>query len=306
MEPVSMTIAGLSGTQRLDRALRDRFPDWGRKAVGQAIYVGKVWVNGRQVWLSSWEVRNGDHIEVRDPPPARASAAGEGPALFDPAWLIADDGDLIAINKPSGLLSEPTRWGAGANLRDLAQAYLGDVILFHRLDRDTSGVLLLTRPGKVNRWLAAAFQQRTVQKEYVALVRAPVQLEAEGTLRCLLAPDEQRMDRMAVVERGGKHAVTRYRLGARFETELGALQSIHLWPETGRTHQLRIQLAHAGAPILGDVLYGSAATAPRLMLHASRISVPARPEQAGLPAAPARTFEAPLPVDFPAPSIRST
>lgn len=300
MDVLSFTVSGLDAPQRLDRALRGRFPAFGRKAIGQAIYSGRVWINGRQVWLSSWEVRNGDCVEVRDPPPPRP-AESEGPSVFDPAWLIADEGDLIAVNKPSGLLSEPTRWGKGANLRDLAQAHLGDVILFHRLDRDTSGVLLLTRPGKVNRWLAAAFQKREVRKEYVALVRAPVPLPDEGTFRTFLAPDERRMDRMVTVQHGGQLAVTRYRLGARSRTQSGDVQLICLYPETGRTHQLRVQLAHAGAPILGDILYGSAATAPRLMLHAWRITVPARAELPTLAGAPERTFVAPVPEGFPDP-----
>jgi len=298
MDSLTFTVSGLNAQQRLDRVVRDRFPALGRKAIGQAIYSGRVWVNGRQVWLSSWEVRNGDRVEVRDPPPPRP-AETDGPSVFDPAWLIADEGDLIVVNKPSGLLSEPTRWGKGANLRDLAQAYLGDVILFHRLDRDTSGVLLLTRPGRVNRWLAAAFQKRQVHKEYVALVRAPAPLPDEGTFRTLLAPDEQRMDRMVTVQHGGQLAVTHYRLGACSHLPSGDVQLVYLYPETGRTHQLRVQLAHAGAPILGDILYGSAAAAPRLMLHAWRITVPARAELPTLPGAPERTFLAPLPAGFP-------
>ncbi|MGL4650548.1 MAG: RluA family pseudouridine synthase, partial [Caldilineaceae bacterium] len=282
---------------RLDRALRDQFPAWGRKAVGQAIYQGQVWVNGKQIWLSSWEVRNGDRVELRMAPPP-ASVPDDGPRTFDPAWLIADDGDLLAVHKPSGLLSEATRWGKGANLRDLAQAHFGDVILFHRLDRDTSGVLLLTRPGKVNKWLAAAFQSRQVQKQYLALVRAPAPLQAEGTLHHFLAPDEKRMDKMAVVAKGGQHAVTRFALGSVLTGEPSDMQQVSLWPETGRTHQLRVQLAHVGAPILGDILYGNPADAPRLMLHAWRIALPERSATHGLEAAPARAFEALLPPDF--------
>jgi RluA family pseudouridine synthase len=297
MEPLTLTLTGLAAPQRLDRALRDQFPGWGRKAVGQAIYQGQVWVNGKQVWLSSWEVKNGDRVELRSALPP-APAQDDGPTAFDPAWLIADDGDLIAVHKPSGLLSEATRWGTGANLRDLAQAHFGDVILFHRLDRDTSGVLLLTRPGKVNKWLAAAFQARKVQKHYLALVRAPAPLANEGLLHHYLAPDPKRMDRMVVVERGGQHALTRFRLGERFEGALGAVQQVLLWPETGRTHQLRVQLAHTGAPILGDILYGDPATAPRLMLHAWQITLPERAATPSLAAAPARTFTAPLPGQF--------
>lgn len=283
--PAVVRASGLSQPQRLDRFLRDQFPAWGRQGVQKAIGTGEVSVNGKGVWLASWQVRNGDTVAVRTPP----AALPQGPEVFDPVWLVADDGDLLALNKPAGLLAEPTRWGTGVNLLALARAYFGEeLILFHRLDRDTSGVLLLTRPGPVNRWLDAQFKEHTVRKEYVAIVALPNRLGQEGTIDARLAPDPQRRDRVVVVEKGGQWARTGYVL----EKNTATRARYRLFPQSGRTHQLRVHLAHRGAPILGDRLYGDANAALRLLLQAHRLTLP---ERAGHGAV---TYEVPLSEDF--------
>jgi 23S rRNA pseudouridine1911/1915/1917 synthase len=282
--PITFIADDLAQPTRLDRTLRAHFPEWGRQAVQRTIGAGTVRVNGKTVWLASWEVQPGDTVEVLEPPAAKAAP----PPAFDGAWLLADDGDILAVNKPAGLLAEPTRWGQGANLRDLAAARFGEVILFHRLDRDTSGVVLLTRPGPVNAALSAAFQARRVAKEYVAIVAAPNRLEAEGVIRLRLGQHPQRRDMMAAVEKGGQHAVTRYAV----EASAPGRQLVRLWPETGRTHQLRVHLAALGAPILGDRLYGTPESASRLLLHAQRITLPPDAPLAG------RRYVAPLPPEM--------
>ena len=166
---VSFVVAGLAAPERLDKHLRQHFPAWGRQAVNRIIGQRQVLVNGRPVWLASWEVRNGDRIEVTAPPPDKPVPA----TIFDDEWLIAVEPDLVAVNKPAGLLVEPVRQGDDpTNLRDLAIARFGPLTLFHRLDRDTSGVVLLPRSAELNRALAQAWQTRTVEKEYRAVVGA--------------------------------------------------------------------------------------------------------------------------------------
>lgn len=281
---MQIDVKGLEKSVRLDRVLRDRFPDWGRQAVQQLISARQVHINGRPVWLASWQVQNGDRLEILQPPPTKP----QPPAHFDDSWLIAQEDDLIVANKPEGLLSEAPKWRSAANLLDLTKARFGDLILFHRLDRDTSGVVLLTRPGPINQYLDHAFKQGLVQKEYLAVVARPNQLAANGLIDARLDTHPQRRDRMTVVSRGGKRAVTRYAV----IDEANGRQLVRLWPETGRTHQLRVHLAHLGAPILGDRLYGEVDSATRLLLHAERITLPA------LNSFPARTYVARLPADF--------
>jgi 23S rRNA pseudouridine1911/1915/1917 synthase len=163
------------------------------------------------------------------------------------------------------------------------------LVLFHRLDRDTSGVVLLTRQGPVNKYLDAAFKSHTIRKEYLAVVATPNRLLAEGVIDVPLGPHPQRRDRRAVAARGGQTAVTRYSI----EHEVSGKQLVRLRPETGRTHQLRLHLAHLDAPILGERLYGPRPTeGDRLRLHAERIELP---EADGFPA---REFRAALPDGF--------
>ena len=266
----SFIVEAESGGDRLDKVIRQAYPDWGRKAVGQLIHNRQVTVNGKAVWLSSWKVQVGDRIEIADPPAGKP----QGPEKFDPAWLIVDEGDLLVVCKPAGLLSQPTRAGGHDDLLSLTQkAYGKDLRLFHRLDRDTSGLCLLTRPGPINAYLDTAFKQREVVKEYVALVADRGSLAEGGQLRSYLAVHNRRPDLMQVVERGGQFAFTEYRV----EEETPSGLRVRLHPHTGRTHQLRVQLAEMGAPIIGDVLYGGK-PAERLMLHATRIALPEIPD----------------------------
>ena len=286
---VRLVARDLHAPVRLDRFLRDQFPDAGRRSLQSLISGGRVSINGKLVRLSSWEVRNGDRVELPSVPRAKPRPF----TAFDESWLIADDGDFIVVNKPAGLLAEPTRYTNAVSLLKLAEARFGKVTLFHRLDRDTSGVILLTRSQTANRYLDHAFQQRTVAKEYIAVVQAPNRLEASGVIDVAIGHHPDRRDMMAAVETGGKPATTHYQIFA----ETDALQWVQLQPHTGRTHQLRVHLAHLDAPILGDRLYSDdRRPATRLMLHALRIMLPAAE------AFPERTFSAPIPADFLAPA----
>jgi 23S rRNA pseudouridine1911/1915/1917 synthase len=277
-------VQGLPAPQRLDRILRARYPHSGRQAIQQLIGQRQVEVNGRTVWLASWLVANGDVITLHRAPATLPSH----PQRFDPTWLIADEGDLLAVNKPAGLLSEPRRGLDRPSLLQLATAHFGPLTLAHRLDRDTSGLVLLTRGGEVNVLLARAFQEGLVHKEYIAVVAAPNRLQQSGVIDVRLRPSQRRRDQMEPTERGGQRAITRYEVIA-----VAADRAwVRLFPETGRMHQLRVHLAYLGAPILGDRLYGSAHSASRLMLHAHLITLPA--QIFGVE----RRFVAPLPPDF--------
>lgn len=282
---LSIIVSNLDKPTRLDRFLRTRFPEWGRQAVNQVITQREVKINGKKVWLNSWKVKNGDKITVQHVPDALPQVA----TRFDETWLIHDDGDMIAINKPVGLLSQETKWRKDGNLLSLARERFGKVTLFHRLDRDTSGVVLLTRGGKINQHLDQCFKNRTIQKEYLAIVHQPNQLEASGSIIAALDKHHQRRDMMRVVSKGGQSAHTDYKI----EAENEIYQLIRLWIRTGRTHQIRVHLQSMDAPIIGDRLYGREDDkGKRLMLHAYSITIPAYEDKAE------RQFEAPVPDEF--------
>jgi 23S rRNA pseudouridine1911/1915/1917 synthase len=286
MDRVEFVASGLEKPARLDKVLREQFPQWGRRAIKTLLNARKVKVNGKTVWLGSWEVTNGDHIVVTAPPQEKPHP----PAVFDDAWIVSEEDDLIVVNKPTGLRSQATRAGGKDNLLSLAEARFGGVRLFHRLDRDTSGICLLTRPGPVNAYLDQAFKAGTVEKEYLAVVKGGNRLDQKGIITARLDTHPNRRDMMVVVEKGGKHANTRYEVVKALEDK--AL--VRLWPVTGRTHQLRVHMAYMGAPILGDRLYGGGVKeALRLMLHAHKLVLPVWKgflEQ---------RYQIALPIDFP-------
>jgi 23S rRNA pseudouridine1911/1915/1917 synthase len=251
---------------RLDQVLRRRFPEWGRQAVQRLIGARGVQVNGKAVWLASWQVHNGDRIEIEEAPAAKPAPL----STWDPHWLLVSDEHMVVVDKPAGLLAEKPPHRDAPNLHALAEAQFGPLVLVHRLDRDTSGVLVLARTALANRVLSAAFRDHTMEKEYVAVVAAPNRLEAEGLINARLAPDPQHRERMIVVAKGGQGAVTRYMVTASQPDR----QLVRLWPQTGRTHQIRVHLASMQAPILGDRLYGDMQAAPRLLLHGRRLLLP--------------------------------
>jgi 23S rRNA pseudouridine1911/1915/1917 synthase len=277
-------VEGLTAPVRLDQVLRRRFPQWGRQAVQHLIAARGVAVSGQAVWLASWQVDNGDIISIKEAPAAKPAPLGH----WDESWLLWADDYMVAVDKPAGLLAEQPPHRMAPSLHGLAETRFGPLILVHRLDRDTSGVLVLARNKEANTHLSAAFRTHAAQKEYAAVVAAPNHLANEGSITARLAPDPQRRERMVVVSKGGQGAMTRYMVIARQVDR----QWVRLWPATGRTHQLRVHLASLGAPILGDRLYGDAKAAPRLLLHAWRLNLPPSPWGG------ATTFEAPLPPEF--------
>ena len=256
---------------RLDRALRLLIDGLAKNDASMLIGRRRVRVNGRPVTYDSWEVRTGYVIEI-----SGAIATSANAHVFDQKWILADDGQLVVVDKPSGLRPEERGVIDRDNLVTLLSDHLGQqMVPVHRIDRDTSGVMLLVRksaPRSLRSELDAAFKGHEVTKHYVAVVAVPHRLKA-GRLVDFIAQDREHRDRMAVVERGGDRAETLIEFG-----EANAKrQQVLLTPVTGRTHQLRVQLAARDSPILGDRLYGSkpvAQAASRLLLHARRLELP--------------------------------
>ncbi len=183
--------------------------------------------------------------------------------------VIHLDDDLLVLNKPSGLLSVP---GKGPDLADCLEARVDKIhpgaLIVHRLDRDTSGVFIMAMNGGAQRHLGLQFERRHLSKTYQAVVAGRVQAD-EGTIDLPLIADWPNRPLQKVCHDTGKPALTKWRVLSRCD----ASTRLELSPHTGRSHQLRVHLKEIGHPILGDPLYGDAAAAARLMLHAHMLTI---------------------------------
>ena len=198
------------------------------------------------------------------------------PAYFPPPDNGLDvrhvDADLLVVDKPSGLLSVPGRGpGMDDNLASRVQARYPEALTVHRLDMDTSGLLVMARNAAAHRALGRLFESRQVEKEYIAVVAGRI-AESERSIDLPLIADWPNRPRQMVCPARGKPSLTRFRVLQRMPHEDCTV--VELEPVTGRSHQLRVHLAALGHPILGDELYAGAAAerAPRLLLHASEIA----------------------------------
>lgn len=208
--------------------------------------------------------------------------------------VLFEDEDIVVVGKPAGTLSQGTRDPQRPHLISELSKQLGLKTLFlhHRLDKDTSGVILLGKTSRVNANLTDQFRDHTVQKTYLALVKpGPAFSGSEFTVKLHMAPVKgpRGVERMVVVKSGGWHSETHFK--KLWEGEQSAL--IQCSPVTGRTHQLRVHLAHLKRPILGDRVYGGKSTlVPRLILHAWALEFSHPVTQV------AQKVVCPLPLDF--------
>lgn len=264
--------------QRLDVVLATRFPEVSRARLQRLIAQRHVTVNQRSATQKRL-LAAGDHVRLRlpvSPPPATRPEAENIPIP-----ILYEDRDLIVIDKPAGLVVHPAPGhDRGTLVNALLHRYqdLADVGgegrpgIVHRLDKDTSGVMLVARHHAAYLALGHQFRQRTVRKEYLALVRG-VPVPAAGRIDAALARHPRDRQRFAVVRQGGRAALTTFRV----IEALPDASLLRVCIATGRTHQIRVHMAWRGHPVLGDVRYGHRSQrrresqVPRQMLHAQRI-----------------------------------
>ena len=242
---------------RLDQAIAARFPSISRRKARQLLAQNRVLVNERPVATASRQVQDSDRLAIVD----------EIPALS----IVRRTDDWIAIDKPTGVPSQPTREREQRSAEELLRLMLkqeggsSQVFVVHRLDTATSGVLLFARNQAAARRLSQLFATRSVRKTYLAIVDGV--LEAEVTVD---QPIARSGERSFSVSPDGKTAETIVRPLAAAAT--GTLVEVEI--RSGRTHQIRVHLASLGHPVRGDRKYSSALSAPRLMLHAWRLELP--------------------------------
>ena len=291
-----------SAGRRFDQVLAELFPDFSRSRLSEWIKSGDALLDGRQVKPKE-AVRGGEPVTLSVRLETETHAQPEAIALE----ILFEDADLLVVNKPAGLVVHP---GAG-NPRgtivnallhfDARLAELPRAGIVHRLDKDTSGLMVVARSLRAHTSLVEQLAGRAVHRQYLAVVQGP--MVAGNTVEAPIGRHPTDRVRMAVVKEGGRDAVTHYRVREKFRAH--TLVECRL--ETGRTHQIRVHMAHVRHPIVGDPLYGGAFRLPkaatealvarlqgfrRQALHAEKLSFvhPATGETI--------TVEAPMPADM--------
>jgi len=284
---LALAVGPADAGERLDRFIAGR-GGVTRGLARRALESGGVFLDGKRCKIAGRLLRAGQEVVVNLEEGGRRDAP---PAPLEPGRLLYADEHLAAVDKPAGVPAQPTLTSDRGTLPELVSALLGaPALVVHRLDRETSGVTVLARTGIAAAALAEAFRAGTPEKTYLALcVRPPA--PPQGRLEAPIGKDLLRAGLRAVAA-GGDPAATRYRT-----LRVGLAALVEARPETGRTHQIRVHLAHLGAPLLGDPRYGGPrrvgdVNVPRVMLHAARLEI-------AHPATGARlAFDAPVPADF--------
>lgn len=239
---------------RLDRALTSLFPDQSRNALARLIEQGRVFVDGAPVAKASHRVSAGQTIDVDVPPPAASSVESQDL----PIDILYEDADLVVLNKPPGLVVHPSAGHADQTLVNALLFHVRDLSgvggelrpgIVHRLDKDTSGVMIVAKNDEAHRKLTAQWGSATVRKEYLAIVYGTPSKDS-GTIDAPIGRDPRERKRMAVLK-GGRSAITEYTVVERFR----GVSLVRCVLRTGRTHQIRVHLKHLGHPIVGDLLY---------------------------------------------------
>ena len=286
------------GGKRLDTWLRTQVPDLSRSRIQALIRQGAITVPGSAVTPHS-RVTPGMVVEVDIPPPQAVDVLPEA----IPLDVLFEDHDLIVVNKPAGMVVHPAPGHASGTLVNALLHHCKDLGgvggelrpgIVHRLDKDTSGVIVVAKHARALDALSAQFKQRETRKTYLALVCGRPS-PASGTIETEIGRSRHDRKKMSTVTAVGRSAVSHYTTREAFE----AASLVEIRIETGRTHQIRVHMAHIGCPVVGDMLYGSrkreqaaGLAAPRQILHAAQLGF-THPET-GKPV----EIEAPWPADM--------
>ena len=279
--------------ERLDKFLVGQLQEFSRSRIQGLIADGFVDVNGDTAKKAGQTLESGFHVTVRIPPPAPTDLIAED----IPLDILFENDDLIVVNKPAGMVVHPAAGHASGTLVNAILGYDPELEgiggeerpgVVHRLDKETSGLILLAKNERAHRWLQDQFRLRKVEKTYLALVDGKPPTPS-GRVEAYIGRDPSHRKRMAIVpESRGREAISEYKTVESFKD--------HTWlevrPITGRTHQIRLHCAFLGCPIVGDQIYGKKHSSIKLgrhFLHAYRLKIM-------LPGAKKpQIFEAPLP-----------
>ncbi len=282
--------------ERLDKFLTESLPEFSRSRIQNLIAAGCVDVNGRAAEKAGQALEAGSTLTVRIPPTAPTDLIAEE----IPLDIIFENDDLLVVNKPAGMVVHPAAGHASGTLVNAVLGYDSDIEgiggeerpgVVHRLDKETSGLILLAKNERAHRWLQEQFRLRKVEKTYLALVDGKPPTPS-GRVEAHIGRDPKNRKRMAVVSASkGREAISEYKTLENFKSH--TLLEFH--PLTGRTHQIRLHCAFLKCPIVGDKVYGrknSPVQIKRHFLHAYRLKIVLFNEKEP------RVFETPLPEEL--------
>ena len=282
--------------ERLDKFLVGQLQEFSRSRIQGLIANGFVDVNGRAARKAGQTLERGFSVTVRVPPPVPTDLVAED----IPLDIVFENEDLIVVNKPAGMVVHPAAGHSSGTLVNAMLGYDPDIEgiggeerpgVVHRLDKETSGLILLAKNERAHRWLQDQFRLRKVEKTYLALVDGKPPTPS-GRVEAHIGRDPSHRKRMAIVsESRGREAISEYKTVESFRVH--TLLEFH--PLTGRTHQIRLHCAFLGCPIVGDGIYGKKKPSldiDRHFLHAYRLKITLPGEKE------TRLFEAPLPEDL--------
>ena len=270
MEPILLQTSEADAGTRLDACLASAIEDLTRSAAAKAVEDGRVLVNGKAP-NKSYKLTGHEQIEFTPEEPAPIDAVPQD----IPLDVVYEDDDVIVVNKPSGLVVHPAPGHPDGTLVNALLYHCGDSLsgvggalrpgIVHRIDRDTSGLIIAAKNDYAHQFLSAQLADHTLARTYECIVVGNLR-EDSGTVDAPIARDSRDRKRMAVVP-GGRRAVTHWTVLARYP----GYTHVQCRLETGRTHQIRVHMAYLGHPILGDTVYGAKKPVPGLTgqcLHA--------------------------------------
>ena len=242
--------------KRIDAYLSEKLEDTSRVTIQRLISEEKILVNGKKT-KASYKVQEGDKIQIKEEKPVEVSIKAQN----IPLEIIYEDNDIIVVNKPKGMVVHPANGNPDGTLVNAIMAICKDTLsgiggeirpgIVHRLDKDTSGIIIVAKNDKAHINLSQQIKDHKVKKTYIALVRGIVK-ENEATINMPIGRSEKDRKKMAVTKKG-KEAITHFKVIQRYDNY--TLLQVNI--ETGRTHQIRVHLSQIGYPIVGDEVYSN-------------------------------------------------
>ncbi len=276
---LSCGVPDAAAGERLDKLLAATFTDLSRSRLRTLLDQGHVSSDGRTITDPAHRVKPGQVFALRVPPAEPATPLPQSM----PLTVVYEDSDVLVIDKPAGMVVHPAPGNPDLTLVNALLAHCGDSLsgiggvcrpgIVHRLDKDTSGLLVVAKTDRAHAGLSGQFGDRTIRRTYAALVWG-LPNPTSGTVKGAIGRSSADRKKMAVVSRGGKAAVTHYQVLRAFGLA-AALVECRL--DTGRTHQIRVHLASLGHPVIGDMVYGGGLTLAR----AKRLPAALKPVFAG-------------------------